>query len=101
MADEIGIKVQVSGIFPLSHFEFQYDNTLAYKTYFTQEMLKLGFLGYTSFYASLAHTDEIVDKYLDACGQVWEDMKRIVQRGENIEQYLNGPVCHAGFERLN
>ncbi len=101
LADEIGIKVQVSGIFPLSHFEFQYDNTLAYKTYFTQEMLKLGFLGYTSFYASLAHTEEIVDKYLDACGQVWEDMKRIVQRGENIEQYLNGPVCHAGFERLN
>ncbi len=100
-ASQTGLPIHISGIKPLSHFEFEYDNKLAYKTYFTQEMLKKGFLAATAVYASYAHTDEIIDKYLRACKEVFENIVSINNKGENIEKHLQGPICHAGFERLN
>ena len=101
IAKETGVDIHVSGIKPLSHFEFKYKNALAYKTYFTQEMLKEGFLAATGLYVSLAHTEEIVDKYLVACKNVFEKIANIYNNKEDILNFLNGPVCHAGFERLN
>lgn len=101
MAEKADIKIYVSGILPLSHFEFKYNDALAYKTFFTQEMLKEGFLAATGLYVSLAHTEEIVEKYLEACGRVFEKIFKITYEGGDIRKYLKGPVCHAGFERLN
>lgn len=95
------IEVHVSGILPLSHFDFKYENALAYKTYFTQEMLKKGFLAGTAVYASYAHTEAIVELYLKACEEVFNKIHELNCAGECIEQYLEGPICHAGFERLN
>ena len=90
----------MSGIYPLSHFEFEYENSLAYKTFFTQEMLELGFLAATGFYMSYAHTQEILDKYYEAFEIVLEKIEKIIETGDNIEKYID-EVCHAGFERLN
>lgn len=101
IADKNEVKIHVSGIYPLSHFEFAYDNALAYKTYFTQEMLKLGFLASTGFYVSLAHKEEIVDKYLDAYNIVLGKVSNIIRNNENIEEHLETSICHSGFERLN
>lgn len=101
LAEDTGLKIHMSGILPLSHFEFEYPNALAYKTYFTQEMLKKGFLAGTGLYASMAHTDEIIDSYLTACGEVFEQIVRLNKQGIDIETKLEGPVCHSGFERLN
>lgn len=101
IAGQTGAEITVSGILPLSHFEFKYEDALAYKTFFTQEMLGEGFLAATGVYVSLAHTDQIVDKYLKAVKRVFEKIVSIQYRNENIRQYLDGPVCHTGFERLN
>ncbi len=100
-AKEAGVEINVSGILPLVHFEFRYKNPLAYKTYFTQEMLKRGYLATTGLYVSLAHTDSIVEDYLKACEEVFKEMGRIESAGKKIFECLDGPVCHAGFERLN
>lgn len=101
IARETGIDIHVSGISPLAHFEFKYESSLKYKTYFTQEMLKKGFLAATGLYVSLSHTDEIINKYLETCSVVFEKIADINTRGDDIGRYLDGPVCHAGFERLN
>ncbi len=101
LAEETGVKIQITGILPLSHFEFEYENPLAYKTYFIQEMLAEGFLAINGFYASFAHTEEIVGKYLTAVGNVFGKIEEINRKGGNIADYLKGAVCHAGFERLN
>lgn len=95
------VKICISGILPLIHFEFDYSNKLVYKTYFTQEMLKKGFLAATGVYASLAHTDKIIDSYLEACREIFNQIKVCHDRGIDIESQLSGPVCHSGFERLN
>lgn len=101
IAEKTGVKIHVSGILPLSHFEFEYDNPLVYKTYFTQEMLAEGFLAGTGLYISLAHTEEIVEKYLQAVNRVFGKIEEIRKKGGDVADDLKGPVCHAGFERLN
>lgn len=101
IAEKTGVRIHISGILPLSHFEFKYNNPLVYKTYFTQEMLAEGFLAGTGLYVSLAHTDEIVEKYLQAVERVFGKIGEIRKKDEEIGNNLKGPVCHAGFERLN
>lgn len=100
-AECANIKIHTSGILPLLHFEFDYDNALAYKTYFTQEMLKLGYLAATGLYTSYSHTVDIISDYLDACKTVFRKISDIHSKGGLIADYLQSGVCHSGFERLN
>ena len=100
IAAKHNIKIHISGICSLSHFEFEYNDSLVFKTYFTQEMLKKGFLASTGFYMSYAHTEQVLDKYFTAFDEVMGQIERILAKKENILQYVT-EICHAGFERLN
>ena len=86
---------------PLAHFSFDYTNALALKTFFTQEMLKQGFLASTAFYASYAHSASVIDEYMVAVDQIFSKISHIQELNLSEEQFLDGPVCHSGFERLN
>lgn len=99
IAEKHGVSISVGGIYPLSHFAFDYDNPLAYKTFFTQEMLKKGYLASTAFYMTYAHTDEIIEGYFDAFEEVIKMVADIVKNNKNIFDYIS-ECCHAGFERL-
>lgn len=101
LAQKHGLEIETNGILPLIHFGFKYDNQLAYKTFFTQEMLKEGFLAGPGVYASLAHTDDLIIRYLEACDKVFERIEVAHCNEEDINSLLEGPMCHAGFERLN
>lgn len=97
-ADKHSLAIDISGINPMVHFEFKYEEPLVYKTFFTQEMLKRGYLASTAIYASYAHTNEIVTAYLDAV----EDVFGLIQEqklNKGMPQ-LDGEVCHSGFQRL-
>lgn len=96
LADKYGINIEISGIDPLAHFEFKYEQPLVYKTFFTQEMLKRGYLATNAVYASYAHTDTIVEEYLKAVDDVFH---MIADLGSNFPA-LEGSVCHSGFQRL-
>jgi glutamate-1-semialdehyde aminotransferase len=100
IADAKGLKIHISGIYPLGHFSFEYPNALATKTLYTQLMLKKGILASTIFYASYAHKDIHVDKYLAATEEVFTEIAERIKNG-TIEKALNGPICHGGFKRLN
>ena len=98
-AEKHGISISVGGIDPLAHFAFSVE-PLASKTFFTQEMLKRGFLASNACYTSLAHSDEIINNYIANTDNVFDMLADIYKSGKKVENYLNGPVCHAGFERL-
>jgi glutamate-1-semialdehyde 2,1-aminomutase len=99
-AKAAGLEIHVSGIPPLSHFDFQHKEPLVLKTLFTQLMLERGYLGSTVFYASLAHTAEHIQGYLAAAGECFSAIAgAVLQGGERA--LLKGEVCHAGFRRLN
>lgn len=95
-AESEGVKIKVSGIRALPTFSFSNSNLIA-KTYFTQEMLKKGYLASTAFYASLSHTTELCNAYLRAVRSIFRRMSRL----ELSEKCLDGPVSHDGFKRLN
>ena len=95
------LPVSITGIDALPTFSFNCKHGLEYKTFVTQEMLKKGYLAGTSLYLSIAHTDEIIDTYLIELEEVIEKIGSIKKNGLKIKDFLDGPVCHSGFERLN
>ena len=98
-AGRAGLDVHVSGIPPLSHIAFSYENGQAVATLFTQLMLERGFLAAKGFYASYAHQEEHVQSYLRATQEVFTLLAEAIQ-ASGVEKQLKGPVAHAGFHRL-
>ena len=101
IADKYGLPIEIGGIDPLAHFSFKTDDFLGYKTFITQEMLKKGYLASNAFYASFAHSEEIIDMYIDALDDVFSRIQSIRVKEDSVINYLEGPVCQAGFQRLN
>jgi len=95
-----GLSIDLWGLDALAGFTIQSANTLAYKTLITQEMLKKGFLAANSVYVSFEHTPKIIDAYFDELESVFSLIKEC-ENGMDIHTLLNGPICHAGFKRLN
>lgn len=100
LAEKHGLKIKLSGIPALSTFAFEGPDALAYKTLLTQEMLAKGYLASTLFYACTEHTPEIVDGYFAALDPVF-GLIRECEDGRDVMSLLKGPICHAGFKRLN
>ena len=101
-AEKNGLKIEVGGIKPLGHFTILgKENGLVYKTFFVQEMLKRGYISSNAFYTSYAHSPEVIEGYLENVDAVFKMIVDINARGKDVEAYLEGPVCHSGFGRLN
>ncbi len=95
------IKIAISGIPALSTYAFQSSNSLEYKTFVTQEMLKKGFLASTNFYAATTHEDSYFESYFNALNDVYNVISECEKGNLNILDLLEGPICHSGFKRLN
>lgn len=101
-AKKNGLNVKVEGIHPLVHFSiWGKENTLVYKTFFVQEMLKRGYIASNAFYTSYAHSQELIKEYLENVDDVYRMIAEINRKDETVESYLEGSVCHSGFGRLN
>ncbi len=101
LAKKYKLKINVSGLPAISTYSFESKNSLKYKTFITQEMLKKGFLASTNFYACISHTDKIINSYFDALDNVFYMISKCERNIEKIDNLLEGPVCHSGFQRLN
>jgi glutamate-1-semialdehyde 2,1-aminomutase len=101
LANSHGLDITVSGIPAMTTYGFNSANGAAYKTFVTQEMLKKGFLASTHFYACTAHTDEHLDIYFDALDPIYAIIAKCESEVLNINDLLEGPICHSGFKRLN
>jgi glutamate-1-semialdehyde 2,1-aminomutase len=100
LGDRHGISMEITGLPALSNFTIPDTNWPAYKTLITQEMLKRGYLASNSVYVCTHHTPEIVDKYINNLDEVFEIIERCVE-GIDPATFLNGPIAHSGFRRLN
>lgn len=98
-AERHGLRVSISGIPPLAHFSFDYENGQAIRTLFTQEMLHKGFLATNAFYASYAHQDRHIESFLDALDEIFALIAKAI-KGNEVEKLLRGPIAHSGFRRL-
>jgi glutamate-1-semialdehyde 2,1-aminomutase len=100
LADQHGLTISHWGLPALTGFTIQSENTLAYKTLITQEMLAKGYLAGKSVYVCTEHTPEVVNGYFDALDPIFRLIGECEQ-GRDVSQLLRGPVCHGGFKRLN
>lgn len=91
---------RVFGIAPLAHLQFDTANSQAVRTLFTQLMLDRGYLATGAFYASLAHSNEIIDAYLANADDAFKELKAAIE-SESVESRIDGPVAQSGFRRLN
>lgn len=100
LANKHDLKLELWGLPSLAGFTIVSANNLAYKTLITQEMLSKGYLAGNCVYTSVAHTDEIVDGYFNALEPIFGLIAEC-ETGRDVMSLLKGPVCHAGFKRLN
>jgi glutamate-1-semialdehyde 2,1-aminomutase len=83
----------------LAHFRFEHEASEPLRTLYTHKMLDRGFLAGTSIYPTLAHTDEIVDRYVAAIDEVFGEIAEVLRTGD-LDRALPGGVAHSGFRRL-
>ncbi len=96
-----GLTIKIAGVVPISSFAFEYgDESQAIKTLFVQEMLDRKFLAPTMCFASYAHSDAHIRKYMKAVDQAFAVIKDSIDT-DTVRTRLRGPVAHTGFARLN
>jgi glutamate-1-semialdehyde aminotransferase len=100
LLDKHGIQGAPGGSLPLSTLAFSYgEQSQAVRTLFTQLMLERGYLASSGYYATAAHTPQIIDGYLAAIDEAFPIIRKAIDNND-VRAQLRGPVAHAGFQRL-
>jgi glutamate-1-semialdehyde 2,1-aminomutase len=100
LAKKYNLPLEISGLPALVCFSIPVENWLKYKTLITQEMLKQSFLAVNTVYVCCEHTPELIDAYIDKLDPIFSLIAQC-EDGKDIDELLDGPVCHSGFKRLN
>ena len=82
------------------YLSFKHPQALAMMTYFTQEMLVRGYLAGASICATIAYSDDLIDKFIDTSDKVFSDISLNIKKGTDFKDLLEGPIKHSGFQRL-
>jgi glutamate-1-semialdehyde 2,1-aminomutase len=93
------ITIEIGGFKPMIHFSFAQDSSVN-RAFFTQEMLKRGFLASTGFYSMYAHSSLQINRYLAAADDVFGELRRLTDKNE-VMKHLKGLPATAGFGRIN
>jgi glutamate-1-semialdehyde 2,1-aminomutase len=100
LAAKYNLSITTNGLPALTGFSFNSPKALAYKTLITQEMLAKGYLAGTSVYVCTQHTPDVLENFFQALDPIFGLVKEC-EEGRDVLKLLKGPVCHAGFKRLN
>ena len=77
--------------------KFNYKNNAEIVTFFTQEMLKRGYLAGSQVATSSAYNKNIINKYLKEVDQVFGKIRFFLEKGKFP---LKGEIKHSTFKRL-
>jgi len=102
-AQEANLKINTSGILPLSSFKIETQNKNDWPvviTYFIQEMLKRKILASDRCYSNYCQSDELLNIYKKACRDIFKNISLNLSKG-TLEEKLDGPVKQMGFKRLS
>ena len=97
LAKKNDIKILISGQDSIPFLKFNYSNNLEITTFFTQEMLKKGFLAGSQVATTYAYNDKIINKYLSQVDKVFKKINICLKKGKFP---LKGKVKHSTFKRL-
>ena len=100
LAKQNNLKISLGGLPALANFKIETTKWNKYKTYISQEMMKVGFLSANSCYLSTKHTQAILDRYLEELNSVFQKINKAETDEINIDELLEGEICHDTFKRL-
>lgn len=99
LAAEASLPIQTSGLPALGGFTVKGLDPIAVKTFVTQELLKNGFLGGTSLYASVAHESAVLQAYAERLRPVFAALASCETSEQLFHLLPHGPA-QRGFQRL-
>lgn len=100
LAKKYNLVITHSGLPSLASFSFCGKNSLAYKTFITQEMMTKGYLASNAIYVCIDHSFEVIEGYFQALEPIFATIEEC-EGGRDIMTLLKGPISHGGFKRLN
>lgn len=101
LGDKYKLPIEIGGLPAMSYFTFKVENWQKYKTLITQEMLKKGFLAGNLLYVSTVHNEKVVETYLEELESIFLVIGECENGKQHVDELLEVPICHTGFERLN
>jgi len=99
-AEKSNLKIHISGIPPLTHITFLNEYPLESQTFYTQEMLKKGYLVGASIYATNAYSKLIIEEFGKHTQEIFIKLSELL-KNNSLTENLEGRVIESGFKRLN
>lgn len=93
------VSLAITGIPPLIYLSFKHPLALEIQTFWSQEMLKKGYLVGGAIYTSLAYSEEINARFLADSEPIFARLRLHLDRGD-LPAQLEGRVIQPGFRRL-
>lgn len=100
LGQKYDLPIKVFGSNGIPSFTFESKDSLKYKTFITQEMLKSNILASNVIYISVKHSSKMFKDYFNCLELIFEKIADC-EKTYKIDKLLEGPVCHATFQRLN
>ncbi len=97
-----GVPVELAGWPPLQILEFKHSDPRmiqAMESFYIQQNLKRGFLGAKVHYLTLAHTSDIITRYLEAAGASFRELKKALEDGDLVKK-VGKHMTEPFFRRL-
>ena len=101
LAKKHNLDLKVTGIESIVYINFNSKNSLAFKTYLTQEMLKNRILASSQVFLSIYHSRGIIDNYIKVLDTILEKISYFEKKNIDKNKFLDNEVCHQTFQRLN
>tara|TARA_B100000686_G_scaffold326351_1_gene384094 strand:- start:639 stop:2681 length:2043 start_codon:yes stop_codon:yes gene_type:complete len=101
LAKKHNLAINTSGLPALAKFSFKSENSQAYKTFITQEMLEKNFLAANGVYLSTSHNEKILKRYADYLDEIFYKISQCEKKNLNISNILKYPISNSPFGRLN
>lgn len=98
IAGSHGLQLDVGGMPAIATFSVTGRDPLLVKTFVTRRLLDKGYLGGPALYASLAHTDDVLEPYFDEMDTIFGALA--VMDDDALRASLPDGLAQSGFARL-
>ena len=95
------ISLSINGIPALTSFNINSKSKQLYKTLITKKLLDKNILASNLFYPCIYHKNSDLKRFFDCLDDVFSKIYFFENGRDNIENYLNSPIAHDSFKRLN
>jgi glutamate-1-semialdehyde aminotransferase/spore coat polysaccharide biosynthesis protein SpsF (cytidylyltransferase family) len=100
LAKKFNLDITIKGLSSLPSFNFK-NNHLVYKSFITQEMLKMNILANDTIYVSISHSKKNLKSYFQNLEKIFSIISKCENDNDDIFRYFDSKLARTTFRRLN